>query len=299
VLQAELFEQIINNISDGVYFVDKELRISFWNTAAEEITGYTAGEVMGQRCSENILSHIDAAGRPLCLVGCPLHETMDDGKRRRSEVFLKHKNGYRLPVFINVFPIYENGAIIGAVEVFNSQAPIVSQSNLVEQLSVMAMHDELTELPNRRYLQSFLEYRLSEFKRFNVPFAVLFMDIDNFRDFNNTYGHEIGDIVLKRVAKTVRKATRKSDMFGRWGGEEFLGVYAAKNEDEVPAIAEKLRILISHTQIPHGDAPPLSVTVSVGITMVRLDDTDESLIERADKLMYISKQNGKNRVTMD
>ena len=294
--REDLFEQIIDSISDGVYFVDREQRIGYWNKAAEEITGYLAAEVYGRLCSENILNHIDAEGHPLCVVGCPLYDTMKDGKPRRVEVFLKHKKGYRLPVFLSVFPIFENGEITGAVEIFNSQAPIVTQSNLVEQLSVMAMHDELTELPNRRYLQSFLEYRLSEFKRFNVPFAVLFMDIDDFRVFNNTYGHDAGDTVLKSVSKTVRRATRKADMFGRWGGEEFVGVYTAKCENEVPVIAEKLRVLIANTEIPHGDTP-LSVTVSVGITMVRPDDTDESIIERADKLMYQSKQAGKNRIT--
>jgi len=298
MLREKLFEQIINNISDGVYFVDREQRISFWNKAAEDITGYTAKEVTGRRCSDNLLNHIDAEGRPLCVVGCPLYASMIDGKRRKAEVFLKHKNGYRLPVFVNIFPLKENGETIGAVEIFNAQAPIVAQNNLVEQLSAMAMHDELTALPNRRYLQSFLDYRLNEYTRFNVPFAVVFMDIDNFRDFNNTYGHEVGDIVLKHVSETVRKATRKTDMFGRWGGEEFLGIYAVKNEYEVPIIAEKLRVLVAHTEIPHGEAAPLSVTVSIGVTMVQMDDTEESIVARADKLMYESKQKGKNCVTV-
>ena len=293
----ELYLGIINNLSDGVYFVDPERRITFWNKAAEEISGYTAEEIVGKKCNDNLLSHIDSEGRPLCVVGCPLYASIIDGKQRKHEVFLRHKQGHRVPIFVNIFPMFEDGKIIGAIEVFTPNSPVVYKDDLVEKLSNMAMRDELTGLPNRRYLQSFLEYKFNEYKRFNAPFAVLFADIDHFRIFNNTYGHDAGDLVLRTVSETIRKTTRKSDMFGRWGGEEFLGVYSVKDTYEAPIVAEKIRTLIAGTQIPY--EPPLSVTVSVGITVVNPKDLIDDIIERADKLMYKSKENGRNKVTAD
>ena len=294
MLKEELYLYIINNLTDGVYFVDLNRHITFWNKAAENISGYKFEEVLGRPCNDNTLNHIDADGRPLCLVGCPLYATMIDGEIRRANVFLRHKEGHRVPVTVNVFPMYENDKIIGAIEIFSLKSDTVYEDDLVEKLQSSAMNDELTGLPNRRYLQSFLDYKLSEFKRFGIKFAVLFLDIDNFRDFNNTYGHDVGDLVLKGVSKTIIKNVRGSDMFGRWGGEEFVGVFAVREALEVIAIAEKIRHLIGNTLI-NG----LKVTVSVGITIVKPRDNNETILERADKLMYRSKKGGKNRVTHD
>ena len=293
----QLYLNIINNLNDGVYFVDRERRITFWNKAAEEITGYRQEEVINQKCEETLLNHIDVDGRPLCIVGCPLYASMIDEKQRKAEVFLRHKDGHRIPILVNIFPMREDGEIIGAIEIFSHNSPIVYKDDLIEQLSNMAMRDSLTGLPNRNYLQSFISYKLSEFKRFNAPFAVLFMDIDNFRDFNNKYGHEVGDIVLRSVATTNKMNVRKSDMFGRWGGEEFVGVYSIKALYDAPILAEKTRILVANTQIPGRES--ISVTASIGITIVQNNDTVKSLIERADQLMYQSKAAGKNRVSSD
>ena len=293
----DFYLTVINNLSDGVYFVNLERKITFWNKAAEEITGYKAEEIVGHNCGDNLLNHIDANGRPLCVIGCPLFASMIDSKQRKEEVFLRHKEGHRIPVFVNIFPMLDAGKIVGAIEVFTPNSPIVYNDNLVEHLSNIAMRDELTALPNRRYLQSFLEYKHNEYKRFNRPFSVLFMDIDNFRAFNNEYGHDAGDAVLRAVAESIRGATRKTDMFGRWGGEEFVGVYTIRASYDTPIIAEKMRVLVANTIVPY--EPPLSVTVSVGITTMRQEDTIDTLLTRADQLMYQSKEKGRNRVSAD
>ena len=292
----DLYLLIINNLDEGIYVVNSQRRITLWNKAAEEISGYAASEIIGRKCEDNILDHIDSEGRPICSMGCPLYSSLADGKIRTEEVFMRHKDGHRLFVTISVHPIYNDGVIIGAVEIFAHKTKDVYQGTLIDHLSNMAMRDALTDLPNRRYLQSFLEYKLSEFCRFDTLFAVLFMDIDDFRDFNNRYGHETGDLVLKSVANTITNNTRKSDLFGRWGGEEFLGIYSIKDPESVQLIGEKFRILVENTVTPYCE--PLSVTVSVGITVVRSGDTVDSILERADALMYKSKANGKNRVTI-
>jgi len=291
----QLYLSIVNNLSDGVYFVTKDRRITFWNKAAEKISGYRADEIVGSYCQDNLLNHIDYSGKPLCVVGCPLYASIVDGKQRKNEAFLRHKEGHRIPVMVNIFPIIENGEIAGAIEIFTPNSPTVYEDDLIEQLSNMAMRDALTGMPNRRYLQSFIEYKLSEFKKFNTPFAALFMDIDNFRDFNNKYGHAMGDTVLKNISESIKKSTRKSDFFGRWGGEEFLGIYSVKNIRDAACAAEKVRILVENTVIPY--STHLSVTASIGITLIKSSDSAETLIERADQLMYQSKILGKNCIT--
>lgn len=295
----KLYLEIINNLCDGVYFVDLERRITFWNKAAEDITGYKKEEIIGQCCQSNLLNHIDKDGRQLCLFGCPLYATMIDGHQRKDTVFLRHKDGNRIPVFVNIFPIKGNdGELVGAIEIFTPNSPVVYDDNLIEKLSNLAMSDQLTELANRRKIESYLEYQFHEKKRFDIKFCVLFLDIDNFSKFNNTYGHELGDEVLKAISKSIMRTIRKTDIFGRWGGEEFVGVFEIKNDYDATLVAEKVRMLISKSEIPYNNEN-ISVTASIGVTLARDDDTIDSVIKRADSLMYESKKNGKNRVTSD
>lgn len=292
----QLYLSIINNLHDGVYYVDNNRTILFWNKGAEEITGYTSDEIVNKQCQKSQLNHIDDEGRPLCSVGCPLFATLIDGKQRIDSVFVRHKKGHRVPILVNISPLYEDGNIIGAIEVFTQNSPKVYDDDLVERLSGIAMHDTLTGLPNRRYLESFLEYKLNEYIRFGQIFAILFADIDNFGEFNNRYGHEVGDAVLFNMATSLKKSIRSTDIVGRWGGEEFVGIYTITKDYVAPIIGEKFRQLVGNTEVVHNEGA-LSISVSVGITVVRQGDTSQSIVDRADQLMYESKNNGKNRVT--
>ena len=294
----ELYLSIINNLQDGVYFVDNNRVIQFWNKAAEEISGYTAEDIVGKACPETMLNHIDEEGRPLCIVGCPLYSTLVDGIQRKSRVLLRHKQGHRIPILVNIFPLEQNGKVIGAIEIFTRNSPKIYEDDMVEQLSGIAMHDTLTQLPNRRYLESFLEYKFNEYKRFDRSFAVLFADIDNFGRFNNEYGHEVGDAVLVNIAASLLRSIRHSDLAGRWGGEEFLGIYTIEKPEEVFHVGERFRQLVGNTEVIHNGLR-LKVSVSVGVTMVRPQDSPQSLVERGDHLMYSSKKNGKDRVSTD
>ena len=295
----KMYLSIINNLRDGVYFVDPDRRITFWNRASEEISGYTAGEIVGRKCDDNLLSHIDGDGRPLCITGCPLFATMIDNKHRREHVFLRHKDGHRISTMINVFPmIDEDGQTIGAIEIYTSGAPMAADDDLIGQLSDMAMNDELTGLPNRSYLESFLEFKLKAFYRFNQLFAVMMLDIDELIAFNEDHGHDNGDVVLKGFSASIRESVGKHDLFGRWGGDKFLGIFSLNQPDDAAIIGEKLRMLVDTTQVPC-EGERLSVTASIGMAIVGEADTVESLVERAGKLMYNSKISGKNRVSVD
>jgi len=293
-----IYLSIINNVRDGVYIVNKDTKISFWNKAAENITGYAKEEVLGKRCNDTQLTHIDMTGCLICDNGCTLHSTLEDGQVRHNSVFAKHKDGYRIPVSVNIFPILEDGSIVGAIEIFMRSSTTVYQNDLIEKLSDSAMHDHLTGLSNRRKIESFLDYRLKELKLIQNSFCMVFLDIDDFRDFNTSYGHDIGDEVLINVSNIIKHSSREADIIGRWGGEEFVGIFSIKTPLDAVRIAEKIRLLIENTKIQK-NILNLSVTASLGVTVALRNDTKESIVKRADWLMYQSKQNGKNCVTTD
>jgi diguanylate cyclase (GGDEF)-like protein/PAS domain S-box-containing protein len=297
-ISPNFYETLLDNLSDGVYFVDRERRITFWNKAAARITGFAKSEVLGKRCADNLLRHVDDRGNSLCEGACPLSYTLRDGLQRSASVFLHHKNGYRLPVAIGVAPITDNRQeIIGAVEIFRDDTATVAALEKIKDLEGLAYLDGLTRIGNRTYLQSFIISKFNEFRRLGLPFGVIFADVDRFKQVNDTFGHQTGDEVLKMVAQTLLKNCRSFDLVARWGGEEFLCVLAKlTGPDHIISIAERLRFLVESSWLSLADCS-LQVTISLGVTLARIQDTPETLIQRADDLMYQSKAAGRNCIT--
>ena len=297
-LEQKAYERIIENLHDGLYFVDKNRVITYWNKAAEKISGFSAAEVVGKSCADNILTHVDSDGNSLCRGMCPLAQTIADGKAREIEVYMHHKDGHRIPVSVRVNTLTNDaGETIGGVELFMDISKQDATSLRIKELEKLALLDNLTQLANRNYIESELKKRFEEKKRFKIPFGLLFMDIDHFKRFNDTYGHDVGDDVLKFVAETVTVNARPFDLFGRWGGEEFIGIIRNVGATDLGLIADRIRILVATSYIIH-ENQHLNLTISIGATMVEANDTIDSIIKRADTLLYKSKQSGRNRVTM-
>jgi diguanylate cyclase (GGDEF)-like protein/PAS domain S-box-containing protein len=291
-------ELLLESLFDAVYYVDLERRITFWNRAAERITGFGRAEVLGSCCADNILRHIDDSGRELCIDGCPLAETLNDGQVREANVYLHHKQGHRVPVSIRVSPVTDGeGKIVGGIEVFSDGSRVAQMLEELEQLKQEAYVDELTRIGNRRYCEMILHTRIYERRSFNVPFGIIFLDIDHFKRFNDTHGHQTGDRVLKMVSTTVHNVIRELDTVTRWGGEELVAVLPNITEAALRSVAERVRLFIERCFIMAGEQK-LKVTASLGATMARDDDTVDSIVHRADTLMYAGKIAGRNRVTM-
>ena len=297
--EKDFYKNIIDNLYDGVYFVDRDRTITYWNKGAERITGYSAAQAIGRRCRDNLLNHVTASGAQLCQNHCPLAAVMEDGKPREAEVYLHHVNGHRVPVVVRATALRnEGGEIIGAVETFSNNAHVVNARRRLSEMHQIAHTDVLTHIGNRQHLEGRIRAVIAEFENNKSMAGLLFMDLDQFKRINDTYGHDVGDKALTMVANTFRLALRATDTIGRWGGEEFIAIlYDIDQEKKLLIIAEKVRALIEASSL-FIDGRNLTVTASIGATRLYTNDTPESLIRRADGLMYRSKQAGGNRVTM-
>lgn len=292
------YARIIENLYDGLYFVDRDRKITFWNKGAERISGFSAAEVVGRHCSDNILTHVDAEGNTLCLGACPLAATIGDGMPREATVFLHHKDGHRVPVSLRISALTDDtGAVIGGIELFTDISNQAANELRIRELEKLALLDTLTQLANRRFLEREVRNRLEEKKRFNVPFGILFIDIDHFKMFNDTYGHAVGDEVLRFAAKTMVANSRAFDLYGRWGGEEFLGIIRNVSAQDLDRIGNRLRMLVENAYLASGQGK-LKVTISVGAAIAQDGDSMAALLKRADELLYESKKAGRNRLTL-
>jgi diguanylate cyclase (GGDEF)-like protein/PAS domain S-box-containing protein len=296
--QEDFYKTLLDNLYDGIYFVDTERVITYWNKACERITGFTSEQVVGKSCQDNILNHCNEAGVELCKNGCPLTSTIQNGSLQETDVYLHHADGHRIPVRVRTSPIRdESGKIIGAVETFSNNTDLFKARYMIRNLEQTATLDPLTKIGNRRYGEIRLKSALMEFQETKNPFGLLFIDVDDFKKINDTYGHDIGDRILHIVANTIRLNLSQSDTIIRWGGEEFLILVDVSHPVNLREIAEKLRNLVerSHLQLANNE---IGVTASIGATLAQANDTPETIVTRADQLMYKSKKAGKNQVTL-
>lgn len=299
MMKAEVFYQLAEKLPYGLYILSPDRTILFWNDEAERITGYTREEMVGRKCAATNLHHLDEKGTPLCQTYCPLLQCMDEEKTKTKKLIFTHKNGFRVVISAHFIPLTDDqGRITMVAEVFEELSLLDRDTSLVQNLYSLAYHDPLTHLPNRGLLEATLRMRFSEFHRLRQSFAVLFADIDYFHKFTEQYGHLAGDSMLKVIAESMKQSSRKTDTIGRWGGEEFLGIFLIKDKKDTMVIANRLQKTVNQAFIPY-DSEKLHITMSIGITAVQEKDTIVSIISRADHYMYRAKNMGRNTIISD
>jgi diguanylate cyclase (GGDEF)-like protein/PAS domain S-box-containing protein len=297
-MRETFYKKLIDNLYDGVYFVDRDRRITYWNGGAQLLTGYTSSDAMGKTCHDSFLAHVNDDGENLCNAGCPLKKAIEQGLSTEAEIYLHHSDGHRVPVTIKVFPLYdEDDGIAGAVEIFSDNSSHVANKRRIDELQELALLDPLTQIGNRRFLEMTLESKLAESSRYNNQIAIFFIDIDDFKQINDNYGHEVGDEALRTAARTLNAVIRPMDALGRWGGEEFIAAASNINREAVGAIGERFRSFIEGSSFRAGNKK-LPFTVTIGATIAKQSDDLATVVKRADQLMYEGKKNGKNRVVI-
>ncbi len=170
---------------------------------------------------------------------------------------------------------------------------LIRQKKAIENIKSMSSKDFLTGLYTRGYMYDFLKEVIYKFKRYKQPFSIIMIDLDDFKNINDVYGHLAGDAVLKDFSLMIKQVTRMSDVCVRYGGDEFIIILPETTLEQAKLVAEKIQTKLNSVTFKKGDSV-FKVSISIGITAVRENDTDETILERVDKALYQSKNQGKN-----
>jgi PAS domain S-box-containing protein len=235
----KLFHLTFDSIYDGVYIVDRERKIVFWNKGAEKLTGYTADEVRGHRCSEGILNHIDANGTLLCRNACPIVEVMTTGIENGYKVYPKHKNGKRFPVETHISPVRDaEGNIVGAIEVFRDASVHEDYRILQEKFNALikkyVSEQTMTEVIMRLHSEH------TSFDPHLVDVTVMYLDIVQFTRFSEH--HNPGQVIqmlndLFGICEVITKESLGD--IDKFIGDAIMAVFADAND----AINSALKII--------------------------------------------------------
>ena len=180
-------------------------------------------------------------------------------------------------------------ALLGAL------VDITDQRRAQDRLRELATRDSLTDVYNRRHLEEIARKELARSERNGRPLTMAMLDVDHFKQINDTYGHQVGDEVLCEIARRFAKSIRASDILGRYGGEEFVVIFPETNLEEARVVSERLLTAVAGQPIAAGRGA-ISVTVSIGLTTFVSGQDMERVIERADAALYVAKANGRNQV---
>ncbi|WP_455757518.1 diguanylate cyclase [Sulfurimonas sp.] len=279
-----LLAQAIQQTGDLVKITNQDGKIVFVNDSVVEQTGYENTEIIGQK------PNIFKSGKHDNDYYENLWSTLLDGETFRGVFINKKKDGKLYYEEETITPIDnpENGVQYFMV----TGKDVTERVELEHELYRRATIDSLTGIYNRQRCSEQLDIEINRYNRYNDEFALIMVDIDDFKHVNDTYGHDVGDDVLKQACDIISKETRKSDIFSRWGGEEFMIIAHCSAEKDAIEFSEKLRKKIHSTFFEKIE----NITVSIGITFPKKAESKKDLLKRVDSALYKAKNSGKNKV---
>lgn len=305
-----LYRLLTEDAQDVLWRTDARLIVTYISPADERLRGFRADEVVGRHVFEMFTeegvavvkamiqrrAQEEASGTPVGFLNFQVQHRCKDGRLIWGEAMSKTDRNAQ-------------GEIIGYHGITRE---ITERKRLEEQVRQLAFHDTLTRLANRRLMLEHLDQAMSASKRSHHHGALLFLDLDNFKSLNDTHGHSVGDLLLIEVAERLKACVREADTVARFGGDEFvvllceLDTQPAEASEQAIAVAEKIRIRLSDLYVlqaaPSGPATGTiehQCTASIGVAIFRgRDESQSSVIDRADAAMYQAKKDGRNRIRL-
>ena len=260
--------------------------IVYVNSAFERITGYRAHEVLGRNCRFLSRGIAETKEREI------LRNAILHGASAKVVIQNARKDGSLFWNDLKIEPVYDEDHVLS--HYVGVQTDVTEQRQYITNLSFYATHDQLTALPNRALLEDRLEHSYATAKRYNQLMAVIFIDLDDFKPINDTFGHAIGDEVLKEVSERLRCQSRNSDTLARLGGDEYI-LLLSEIHSELQVVTIVERIIACIDKAFHINDLELHITCSVGISLYSAAiDNAQILLQQADMAMYRAKQNGRN-----
>lgn len=284
--QLRLWAKVFEGSNEAIMITDADLHIVSVNRAYENIMGFTEAEVIGvDTIAEGARLHTHSFFRNLVSV-------LREQGHWQGELFNQRKNGETFPSWYSISLVLNaQGKPENYIAIFND---ITEYKNSRAQIEFLAHHDNLTGLPNRVLLNDRLEMAINAAKRQNEKVGVLFIDLDRFKNVNDSLGHTVGDELLKEAANRLSSTIRTGDTVSRLGGDEFVVLFPKiKDEASLADLTIKLRNVLQHPYNVGGIS--LHITPSIGIAIFPEDgDNVNSLIKNADAAMYLAKEKGRN-----
>lgn len=295
----QVLQTVMESVPIGCYILKPNHMVMYWNRRAGELLGFSASEMQGKKCVDMPLGCSFATGGDILHASCPATVAFITGQPQTTQMFMRQKSGKNLLIRNTLVPIKDSdGKVVELVSFF---VPLTEESydqHLVNSIYEVATRDPLTCLPGRRYMESRIDEELEVFGRTKRPFAMLFADVDNLHDINNTYGHDAGDAIIRKLGLALRVYGRKTDRFCRWGGDEFVGLLQLRSPEDIKGAAKRFMGLANACE-EEVNGKTVACQLAIGITVVREGDNLESLLSRADGYMYRAKKLNANQVVTD
>jgi diguanylate cyclase (GGDEF)-like protein/PAS domain S-box-containing protein len=280
--KESILNAVINSVRDALIMIDNLGRVILWNPSAELLFGYSKEEMLGKDFYMLIVED-----EP----NCDAYKISPDKKitenyEKVKELKARHKDGREIDVEVSIssLNIKDCNYFVGLVR------DISERIKSRKALEKMSLTDFLTNTYNRRYFIKKLDEEIERANRTGRTFSLAMLDIDRFKAINDRYGHIVGDQVLKSVADMIKNRIRSIDCLARWGGEEFMILLVDTPIDGAKVLLEELRHGISKINIPGVD----SFTGSFGVVGFTPGDTADSMVLKADNMMYQAKSAGRN-----
>ena len=282
---TKYFESILQDTSDMIISLDKDYYIFKFNSGAESHFGYTQEEILGKPFEKLFLNPEDKE---------KMHLPVKSGvKSASAEISMKTKTDQKIVVSMCMSKMRDGGFVVTAQDITEKKYLEEQLRQKSDQLNRLAMTDDLTGLYNSRHFYHVIKSELSRLKRHvDRQLSIIYMDVDRFKEYNDTEGHQMGDHVLRSLGEVINACIRKDvDSGFRYGGDEFVVVLPDTGVELAKKAAERI-------QKQFGAFKFGETSLSIGIAEASLDDDEKSLVHKADFAMYTSKKGGKNRITI-
>lgn len=278
----DILLQIVESISEGVYFINEAGVITYWNKGAEDLTGYRRQDVMGREC--HFLQYCAPNARKFAVEETPLIATVRSGQPRTATVFLLHEQGHRIPAWITCTPVFdEKQKCVGAVEVFDRSATSPVRQRRRRDFNDAQFLHPATGVRNRILTKARIEEAIEFSKVKRRLTGLLYVNIDGLHQITLQLGPEGGNRALRMVGQTMDNCLRVTDYVGHWEDDRFVVILDIKQPQDLELVAARMRGLIEKSGFTWWGSF-IHVTASTGATLVRGEDTANSAVLRASEL---------------